>query len=112
MEGQDLKVGQDDWMAASMAFWVARQVFVAHGGAFEEPSLEPGRSVSHARWRLRLPVAVPFGVSAYVGGEVISQPALTKSIQTLEAALQMEAAGVVGPLQSNGSREVLAPPPS
>ncbi len=27
--------------------------------------------------RLRLPVAVPFGVSAYVGGEVISQPALT-----------------------------------
>lgn len=57
MEGQDLKVGQDDWMAASMAFWVARQVFVAHGGAFEEPSLEPGRSVSHARWRLRLPVA-------------------------------------------------------
>lgn len=27
--------------------------------------------------RLRLPVAVPFGVVAYVGGEVISQPALT-----------------------------------
>ena len=24
---------------------------------------------------------------------------------------QMEAAGVVGPVQSNGSREVLAPPP-
>lgn len=27
--------------------------------------------------RLRLPVAVPFGVAAYIGGEVISQPALT-----------------------------------
>jgi hypothetical protein len=27
--------------------------------------------------RLRLPVAVPFGLAAFVGGEVISQPALT-----------------------------------
>ncbi len=35
-------------------------------------SLEP-----RVEARLRLPVAVPFGVTAYVGGEVISQPALT-----------------------------------
>lgn len=38
----------------------------------EQVSLEPRLEA-----RLRLPLAVPFGVAAFVGGEVLSQPALT-----------------------------------
>lgn len=55
--GAPLRVGQDDWMAAGMAFWAARQAFAAHGGLLEEPTLPPQGPISEARWRLRLPRA-------------------------------------------------------
>lgn len=41
---------QDDWKAAGMSFWVARQVLGAHGFTLDEP--ETGGRV----WRIRAPL--------------------------------------------------------
>jgi signal transduction histidine kinase len=42
----------DDWRAASLGFWVARQVFQEHGAILEEPVGERGEART---WRLRAP---------------------------------------------------------
>lgn len=55
--GAPLRIGQDDWMAAGMSFWAARQALAAHGGLLEEPTLPPHGVPTEARWRLRLPRA-------------------------------------------------------
>ena len=44
-------------------------------------------------------------------GTIVNQVADEKGIDRQVLIETMEAAGLVGPLQSNGSREVLAPPP-
>jgi two-component system NtrC family sensor kinase len=41
----------DDWMAAGMGFWLARQVFDSHGGRLQEPS--PG-AASGLKWVVQL----------------------------------------------------------
>lgn len=42
----------DDWRAAGMGFWVARQVFQDHGATLDEPAGERGGART---WRLRAP---------------------------------------------------------
>jgi hypothetical protein len=44
----------DDWRAAGMGFWVARQVFQEHHATLDEPVGERG---GPRAWRLVAPVA-------------------------------------------------------
>jgi C4-dicarboxylate-specific signal transduction histidine kinase len=47
--------GDDDWRAAGLAFWVARQVFDTHGATLEEPA-DTVEGVGGPRaWSLRFP---------------------------------------------------------
>lgn len=46
--------GIDDWRAAGMGFWVARQVFQEHAATLEDPAGERGGARS---WRLRMPAS-------------------------------------------------------
>ena len=43
----------DDWKAAGMGFWLARQVFADHQGSLDEPTLSPNAQTG--TWTIRIP---------------------------------------------------------
>ena len=54
----DVKVGSDDWRAAGLGFWAARQVLASHGGRLQEPSQTEHRAPgAPLQWRVALPEA-------------------------------------------------------
>lgn len=52
---QPVRASQDDWRAASLGFWAARQVFEEHGAIVEEPR----ERVGVVRWVVRFPGGEP-----------------------------------------------------
>lgn len=55
LSGDDLGVGDDDWMASGMGFWAARRVISEHGGQLIEPDLSA--VTDQVAWSIVLPEA-------------------------------------------------------